>query len=148
MSTEGGDQCQGRLVSSPFAKPDGNLGIRGSSVLCSIDVGDNGDSDEPIIVEASFGQSCWSVNSSVVCGKSGACVCVVSLRDWSNRGDGFTNVISISVPNHVVEVCEKCYRLRSVRFGASSTLERCCPQVFDCTDLESLVLPDNVVILS
>ena len=135
-------------LSSPFAKSDGVLVVRASSVLCSLDVGDNGASDEPLIVEASFGQSCGSLHSSVVCAKSGACECVASLRDWSNRGDGFRNVISISVPNHVVEVCEKCYRLRSVRFGASSTLERCCPQVFDCTDLESLVLPDNVVILS
>ena len=98
MSAEGSYQRQGPFVSGPFAKSDDVLVSRGSSVACSLDVGDNGASDESLIAEASFGQSCGSVNSNVVCAKSGACD-VVSLREWSNSGDEFRHVISISVPN-------------------------------------------------
>ena len=81
-----------------------------------------------------------------------------SSRDWSNSDDAFRHVISIEVPNCVVELCEKCFyvelgdhcfcrcmSLLSVTFGASSRLERICALAFYEAGIKSLPLPDRVV---
>ena len=150
MTAEGGDQCLDRLVSSPFARSDGIRVTHGSPVSCSLEVTDSA-LDESLVVEAHFGQSCDCCEFSVVRGKCCvycACESAARLRDWSNSGDAFRHVISIAVPNCVVEVCEKCFygcgSLRCITFGASSRLERICAKAFVGTSIESLSIPESV----
>ena len=55
----------------------------------------------------------------------------------------------MSIPDNVVEVGKGCFSecrsLRSVTFGASSTVERICEWAFRKTSLECLSIPDSVV---
>ena len=60
----------------------------------------------------------------------------------------------MSIPDGVVELCDRCFEhrgfawcksLRSVTFGSSSSLERIGPDAFRCSRVESLSIPDGVV---
>ena len=133
---EGGDPSDGWPVACPFAETEFLRVAHCVHFSCSSDV------TAGSAVEVRFGRSGNSPSTHEI---------VESVSHFSKRSGGIGDDIWLCIGRIVDAVCERCFydckNLRWVIFGGLSKVECFCAEAFRGMFIESLSIPDSVVVI-